>query len=305
MSIPDPKSLYSVGAIARETGISPDTLRVWERRYGQPEAVRLPSGHRRYTEEQLHWLRRVSEGMARGFRPGKLLRMDRSRLDELLAGCEAPPSADGSRWVGSMLEAAAGLDSVELRGLVLRSREALGALPWLVEVITPFLRQVGESWTDGSLCVRHEHLATGVVQASLHAALLKLTGPPGPPEVLCATLPGEQHGLGMLMAGLVIAGHGFQVRILGPDLPTEELLEAITTTQAPIVALSVSLAGGGVEADRQIRELERQLPAGAALMVGGAGARSVRRGVRGVIYLESLMELEAWARERTGKAIRE
>ena len=44
----------------RDTGIGRDTLRVWERRYGRPEPIRLPSGHRRYTAEQIRWLRRVA-----------------------------------------------------------------------------------------------------------------------------------------------------------------------------------------------------------------------------------------------------
>ena len=38
-------------------------MRIWERRYGRPEAVRLPSGHRRYTDAQVTWLRRVAEAL--------------------------------------------------------------------------------------------------------------------------------------------------------------------------------------------------------------------------------------------------
>ena len=62
---------YSIGEIAERTGITVDTVRVWERRYGRPVPVRLPSGHRRYTEDHLVWLRRVAEALALGRRAGE------------------------------------------------------------------------------------------------------------------------------------------------------------------------------------------------------------------------------------------
>ena len=49
--------LLSIGDICSETGLSADVVRVWERRYGFPVPVRLPSGHRRYRQTDLHQLR--------------------------------------------------------------------------------------------------------------------------------------------------------------------------------------------------------------------------------------------------------
>ena len=65
-------NLHSIGDVAEATGISVDTVRVWERRYGKPKPVRLPSGHRRYTDAQIRWLRRVAEALAHGNRPSKV-----------------------------------------------------------------------------------------------------------------------------------------------------------------------------------------------------------------------------------------
>jgi DICT domain-containing protein len=45
--------------VAERAGISPATLRVWEERYGFPLPARLPSGHRRYTEDQADQVRAV------------------------------------------------------------------------------------------------------------------------------------------------------------------------------------------------------------------------------------------------------
>ena len=48
MSSPDPGQTYRIGAVARLTGIPPDTLRVWERRYAVVTPFRSDAGTRLY-----------------------------------------------------------------------------------------------------------------------------------------------------------------------------------------------------------------------------------------------------------------
>jgi hypothetical protein len=77
--------LYSVGGAARETGIAAETLRIWERRYGKPVPQRLPSGHRRFTHDQVVWLRRVADALARGVRASKAVNASHEELDAWLS----------------------------------------------------------------------------------------------------------------------------------------------------------------------------------------------------------------------------
>jgi DICT domain-containing protein len=46
--------------VAERTGIAPGTIRMWEQRYGFPEPQRTNSGYRRYTDDDVEALRRVS-----------------------------------------------------------------------------------------------------------------------------------------------------------------------------------------------------------------------------------------------------
>ncbi|HEX8205908.1 MAG TPA: DICT sensory domain-containing protein [Solirubrobacteraceae bacterium] len=46
--------------VAERTGIAPGTIRMWEQRYGFPEPDRTESGYRRYTDDDVEALRRVS-----------------------------------------------------------------------------------------------------------------------------------------------------------------------------------------------------------------------------------------------------
>jgi DICT domain-containing protein len=46
-------AVLSIGDLAERTGVSTATLRTWETRFGFPEPVRRPGGHRRYTERHV------------------------------------------------------------------------------------------------------------------------------------------------------------------------------------------------------------------------------------------------------------
>jgi len=43
----------TIGTVAEQTGVSVPVLRSWEQRHGFPMATRLPSGHRRYTQQDV------------------------------------------------------------------------------------------------------------------------------------------------------------------------------------------------------------------------------------------------------------
>lgn len=58
----------TIGELSRRTGVSASNLRMWESRFGFPEAMRLPSGHRRYPEEAVLAIRRVKHRRDAGVR---------------------------------------------------------------------------------------------------------------------------------------------------------------------------------------------------------------------------------------------
>ena len=66
----------SISAVERDTGLSKDTLRVWERRYGFPNPMRDAFGERIYPLEQVDRLRVIRRLMDAGHRPGKIIGLD-------------------------------------------------------------------------------------------------------------------------------------------------------------------------------------------------------------------------------------
>jgi DNA-binding transcriptional MerR regulator len=52
---------FSIGVLAARTGLTPAVLRTWDNRFGFPAGGRSPTGHRRYSEEDVRQVRRVVE----------------------------------------------------------------------------------------------------------------------------------------------------------------------------------------------------------------------------------------------------
>ena len=91
---------YNLKVVLQLTGIKPDTLRAWERRYGLPMPQRTGGGHRLYSQhdiEMIKWLmQRQEEGM-RINRAVELWRNIASGGTDPLS--ETNPIGGGEQWV--------------------------------------------------------------------------------------------------------------------------------------------------------------------------------------------------------------
>ena len=140
----------SISAVERETGLSKDTLRVWERRYGFPLPRRDAHGERLYPQDQVHKLRLISRLLDRGLRPGQLVG---APLEALLARASdesgMPPqgtrSEDGER-LDTTLRLLAAYDEAGLRSHLSLALQRLGLQRFVIDFAAPMNLKVGEAW---------------------------------------------------------------------------------------------------------------------------------------------------------------
>ena len=277
----DGAALLSIGDICEETGLSADLIRVWERRYGFPLPVRLPSGHRRYRRTDLHKLRLMAEAVAQGHRPSLVVRANEADLRKLLT-----PAANPT--VDALFQAVAAMDTDCMRRLL---KEALALLGWkafLQQVVAPLLDRVGMAWADGSIGIHHEHLVTEVLEDGLRELRLELRAAPRQGLVLLCTLPGERHRLGLLMAALAYEAQGVRTELLGVDLPVASIAQAARSMSVACVAVSLSIQSSGEPTRRLLIDLKERLPEGCRLLIGGQGATRTRKveGIERMLGLE-------------------
>jgi len=270
---------YAIGVVTRHTGLSPDVLRVWERRYGVVTPTRSAGGQRLYSAtdiEKLRLLRRLVDG---GHRIASIARLDHEALAALSREIEVTPAAAADTSasehdIASLLDATASLDGAAIEGTLRRAALSLGAQTWVDTIVAPFLHQVGDRWHDGTLTPAHEHLATAGVREVLAWVVKSFGVAPDAPSILVATPAGELHELGAMMAAVIASGAGWRVHYLGPNVPAANLAEAARQLEVAALALSVVHSDHATGSVAEVKLLRRSLPATVAIIVGGTAANA-------------------------------
>lgn len=281
---------HSIADVERDTGISKDTLRVWERRYGFPDPARDDMGDRWYTDEQLARLRQVRRLLDRGWRPNKVVPL---ALDALMALLEQKPPAnsrpagqvkaqvepegephpDVASWMHCVHEC----DAAALRQAMESALLTDGLAHVLREVLPSMTRRVGNAWLNGEIGIHQEHLYTETMQAVLRQAIAQVrqNRMPQSPRVLLTTVPDEHHGLGLLMAEALLALDACDTVSLGLQMPLPDIVTAARDFEVQVVGLSFGGSQNPRDVKRAIGWLRERLGAEQVLWVGGRLPRGV------------------------------
>src|SRR5438093_1354411 len=75
--------VLNISAAERETGLSKDVLRMWERRYAFPKPSRDENGERQYSIGDVGKLRAIKRLMDVGMRPGKIIALSNEELNAM------------------------------------------------------------------------------------------------------------------------------------------------------------------------------------------------------------------------------
>ncbi len=268
---------YSIRVASRLTGVSSDTLRMWERRYGFPKPVRNESQVRVYTDADIERLVLVSRALKAGFRSGEVILRETEELRALLVSATRaePEVAPHTPSIESLMARLIADDPQGLREELRQSVALLGPKQFLTEVAAPLVEQVGSAWAAGRIAVRHEHLVSEVLSSKLRLLLSAYEDRPGGPVVLLATLSEEQHGLGLDMVALYLALEGATPRLLGVNTPPDQIAEAAIAFSADVVGVSISEASDMMVTEAQLRKVLSALPLDIEVWLGGSNARKI------------------------------
>ncbi len=268
---------YSIRVASRLTGVSSDTLRMWERRYGFPKPVRNEAQVRVYTDADIERLVLVARALKAGFRSGEVIHREVAELRALLVSSVRTDDEADRRTptIESLLGRLLADDPSGLRDELRRSVAMLGPKRFLTDVAAPLVEQVGKAWEAGKLAIRHEHLISEVLSSKLRLLLSAYDDRPDGPQVLLATLSDEQHGLGLDMVALYLALGGVTPRLLGVNTPADQIAEAAIALNARVVGVSVSEASELSLTETQLRRLLAALPWSVEVWVGGKRARKL------------------------------
>jgi DNA-binding transcriptional MerR regulator/methylmalonyl-CoA mutase cobalamin-binding subunit len=312
MSIaPQRLDAIDISAVERETGISKDTLRIWEKRYGFPAPLRDAHGERAYPLEQLVRLRSIRRLIDSGLRPGQVVGATDVELAALLQQ-DSATAATARPEPGPVTDIALLLEQRDLPGLQSRLTSALlqlGAQRFVTEIAGPLTVKVGEMWQAGLVAVAEEHGYSELLQQLLRSVIRTDMVAAHRPRILLTTLPGETHALGLLMTQAWLASEKVRCISLGIQTPATDVAAAALGYAVNIVGISFSRIHTPLAARRQLAELRGLLDPAIVIWAGGAIWMHARKRIAGIEYIADFNELEAalgqWRAAQVGTAPRQ
>ncbi len=159
--------MHTVKRAAELTGVAPDTLRAWERRYGVVEPQRSEGGYRLYDDQALRRLAAMKALVDAGWSTAQAARRV---LDDVASDDGATvPLARTVGDVDSLARVGRDLDGVALEA-ALDDGFAAGSFEQVADGwLMPALYRLGSAWRTGEVGVAGEHFVSAAVQRRLAA----------------------------------------------------------------------------------------------------------------------------------------
>jgi methanogenic corrinoid protein MtbC1 len=157
------------------------------------------------------------------------------------------------------------------------------------EVIAPSMRRIGDLWAEGSIGVGDEHLATQITMRVLvlQREAFRVARRRSGDRIMLAAMEGEQHVVGLQMAGNLLAQAGYDVRLLGADLPVEALAVIIERHRPRVFGLTATMPDPGALVHLAVDEMRRADPE-LGIVLGGQGVPAPLIGQESLVVTRSV-----------------
>lgn len=296
MTRPSAEACYNIAAVERDTGLSKDTLRVWERRYGFPKPLRDQHDERLYSLPELEKLRLLRLLIDYGHRPGKIINRSLPELAQMISS--RAPEQTPPPEIDAILDQLLRHDVEGFRNALMQALMKQGLLRFVTETVTALNHWIGDAWLAGRVAIFDEHLYSEHIQNILRNAIIAQPGRGSAPRVLLTSLPGEKHRIGLLMVEAVLTAEGAACVALGTETPVIDIKNAVPAYEVDVVALSFSSAVTQSAALAGLTELRAVLPGPVEIWGGGGALARARKGPEGTLLLRSFDDmryaLERW-----------
>lgn len=253
----DETPTFNLKAVVQETGLKPDTLRAWERRYGVPEPDRTSGGHRLYSQHDINTLKWLLERQEDGLTISRAVSLWRSLVEEgkdplrempLSSLVETQPTYSplelGDTIVelrSSWIDACLNFDEHKSEHVLAQAFSYYSPEVVCFELLQKALVEIGNGWYEGTVTVQQEHFASALALRRLDALLAGAPAPTRSTRIIVGCPPGDNHTFGALLITLLLRRRGWDVVYLGANVPTNRLLNTIERTNPALVIFSAQL----------------------------------------------------------------
>lgn len=229
-------STYTIKEVETLTGIQAHTLRMWERRYQLIRASRTDTKIRYYDDEQLRMLLNVSTLLRNGYKISHLDKLSCQEIDVKTYEILKDPDSEQDE-IQALIAAMLELNELSFELIFTRSVSKRGFLNTVLELIYPFLYQVGVLWGTNRSMPAQEHFISHLIRMKILAETNSLSQPLNNDEKVMLFLPeGEYHEIGLLLANYLFKQHGWTTIYLGQCVPENDLSKIIEVGKPKLAA---------------------------------------------------------------------
>lgn len=253
--------LFSIKAACRQLGIKETTLRAWEERYGAVQPTRRQNNQRFYSPEDLIRIELLLQAKALGHSIALLAKKSSSQIESIIRHTtkidELGDSQTDHAESGSLRSPSTVikkifmlLENFDLLGIQLeldRFHRRLGTREYILTLLVPLFQFMNRRVEAGRLSVPREHSFSSLIRMQLlhdlyvsqRSNAANATGYSGRLRISAATLDGDTHELGLLMASNLCSLQGHIVHYYGASIPMIACAEAVTFTRSHVLLLSL------------------------------------------------------------------
>jgi DNA-binding transcriptional MerR regulator len=285
-----------IGRLSEITGVSPDLLRAWERRYGLLQPARTRGGFRLYGEDDADRVREMGRLMAGGLGAAEAARR------VLGAGSPSTALPAGAlpleRDRAAVRQALLSLDDATAQAALDDALAKFELETVMADILIPVLRSIGDGWAEGSVSVAEEHFAVNVLRGRLVTLARGWDRGLGP-RALLACPPDELHDVSLVIFGLALRRRGWRITFLGANTPLASFGDAGEAVGPALAVLYSPEWRRHQHLEPELASLARRLPlALAAETAAGVAQASGARLIEGdpVVAAEALTREQATAR---------
>jgi DNA-binding transcriptional MerR regulator/methylmalonyl-CoA mutase cobalamin-binding subunit len=262
-------STFSIKDIETITGIKAHTLRVWEQRYNLITPKRTDTNIRYYDDEDLRFILNVSILNNYGIKISEIAKMTHEKIREMVLVVSEKDSPHSAQ-IKALISAMFSLDEVAFNSILSSNILKMGLEDTVVQIVFPFLHQIGILWMTDAIHPAHEHFITNLIRQKLHVAIDAQTSKPttSGKKFLLFLPEGESHEIGLLFANYVLRNKGHEVVYLGQNLPHEDLAKVFDFYNPDYVFSSVTSAMDGQEVQTFVNKLSTSWPNTTIILTG-------------------------------------
>jgi DNA-binding transcriptional MerR regulator len=224
--------IFSISDLQRFSGIQPQTIRMWEKRYNALQPIRSEGNTRYYNDDQLKRLLNIVSLNHAGLKISRICKLSNDEIHQILQSEIHKTTSDDKRveyFISQLIHYALDYDGYTIDKLLSECIELFGIQTTYKRIIYPLLIRVGLMWCQDSICPAQEHFLSGFIRQKLYTAINNIAASAGNvnPTWLLFLPEDESHDIGLLVAHYLLRNGNQRIIYLGANVPFESIQEVM------------------------------------------------------------------------------